>query len=65
MDAGKSLRVAMAMRGVKNKKLAEDMGVSNQQVTNWLSGPVGLGNIKSLSEYFGMKVSAFIALGED
>lgn len=65
MDKGKSLRIAMAMGGVRNKDLAKDLGVTTQQVTNWLSGKMSMANIELLSEHFGVKVSEFIARGED
>ncbi len=65
MDLGKSLRVAMAKKGIKNKDLAKELGVKPQQISNWLSGSIGKSSVESLSGHFDLKISEFIALGEE
>ena len=66
MDLRKSLRVAIASKGVRNIDVAEYLGYTPQQITNWLrEGNISSQNITKLSEYFEMKASEFIALGED
>lgn len=65
MDLGKSLRLAIADKGVKHKDLAEELGTTSQQVSKWLkSGVIKQSSIVGISEFFEMKTSEFIALGE-
>lgn len=65
MDLGKSLRIAIAMKGINQKKLAEEFKTSRQQVSNWMNtGVMKQENLIKVSVFFGMKVSEFIALGE-
>lgn len=65
MDLGKSLRIAVAMKGIKQKELAENFGTSRQQISNWMNtGIIKQSNLVKICEFFGMKVSEFIALGE-
>lgn len=66
MNAGKSIKVAMAKRDITQKDLAERMGVSRQYVSQMIgSEQIGIGTINKLAETFGMKVSEFLALGEE
>lgn len=66
MDLGKSLRIAIAMKGINQTKLAEELDTSRQQVSNWIStGVMKQENLIKVSALFNMKVSGFIALGED
>ena len=67
MNIGKSLKVAMAIHGISNKKLAKDIKESEVNVSRWRSDYSGVDNTKLniLAGYFDMKVSEFIALGED
>ena len=67
MDSGKSIRVALAKSNFKNKWLAGEMGVKPQYITNLCNGDATLGikGIVKVSGIFGVKVSEFIAWGED
>lgn len=66
MNLSKSLRVAIANEGIKHKDLAVKLGVSSQQVSNWLrTGAIKQTNIIDLCIAFNMPVSKFVALGED
>lgn len=66
MNVGKSIKVAMAMRDMNPSLLAEKMGVSRQYVSNLIhSKQIGIGTISKLSDVLNMKVSDFLALGED
>jgi DNA-binding Xre family transcriptional regulator len=66
MDVGKSVRVAMAMRGIRNNQLAERLQVTASTVSVMLSRPTCSGQtLQNLANTFNMKVSEFIALGED
>ncbi len=66
MNAGKSIKVAMAKRDITQKDLAERMGVSRQYVSQMISSEqIGIGTINKLADVFGMKVSEFLALGEE
>ena len=65
MNLGKSLRVAVAQKGVKNIDVAKHLNVAPQQVTNWIaSGKIKQENIIKLACFFEMPVSGFIKLGE-
>lgn len=66
MNYGKSLKVALAMRGVKRQDLAKELGVVPQQVSNWVtSGKISNDNLKRVCAALKMKVSYFIELGEE
>jgi len=65
MDLGKSLKVALAIKGVMNKELAEKLNVKTQQVTNWIRrGKIKQSYLIAICELLEMSVSEFIALGE-
>lgn len=65
MNLSKSLEVAIAMKGIKKKELAEWMQTTPQQVSNWIgSGSIKQATIIELCKFFNMPVSEFIALGE-
>lgn len=65
MDIGKSIRVALAMRGIKQKDLAAIMGVRPASVSQLASQKSCTGEtIAKLADSFGMSASEFIALGE-
>lgn len=66
MNISKSLKVALAMRGLKNIELAEKLGTSKQQVSNWIkTSTMKQSNLIQICEALEMPVSEFIALGED
>lgn len=66
MDIGKSMRVAMAMRGLRNNQLAEKMGVTQATISVMLSRRTCTGQaLIQLCEIFDMKASEFLRLGED
>lgn len=66
MNAGKSIKVALAKREMSQKDLAEKMKTSTPYISQ-LAGRehIGMGTVVQLAEAFGMKVSEFLALGED
>jgi len=65
MDLSKSLRLAIAEKGVKHKDLAKQLGTTSQQISNWLkSGAIKQSSLVSVSNALGLSVSEFIALGE-
>ncbi|MGL5486148.1 MAG: helix-turn-helix domain-containing protein [Shewanella sp.] len=66
MNIGRSIKVALAKRDMKPAQLASLMGCSTAYVSKICkSKESGIGTIKKLSDFFGMRVSEFIALGED
>ena len=66
MDLRKSLRLAIANKGIKKSQLAEKLGTSSQQVSNWLrTGKMKQSSLEEVSAAFDMSVSQFIALGEN
>jgi len=65
MNLSKSLRLAIAKKGIKHKDLANALGTSSQQISNWLkSGSIKQSSIVDIAKFFEMPVSEFIALGE-
>jgi len=65
MNTGKSLGIALAIKQIKNKDLAEKLGVHTAQITNWKKGQkMRESNLVSLCEALEMPVSEFIKLGE-
>lgn len=66
VDYGKAVRVAIAIRGVKKKDLAAEVGVTPQQVSNWISsGVISQRRIHDVAAALGFTVSELIALGEE
>lgn len=66
MNIGRSIKVALAKRDMKPAQLANLMGCSAAYVSKICkSKESGIGTIQKLSDFFGMRVSEFIALGED
>jgi DNA-binding Xre family transcriptional regulator len=66
MDIGKSMRVAMAMRGMRGNQLAEQLHVTAPTVSVMLSRRTCSGQtLQDLADIFGMKVSDFVKLGEE
>jgi plasmid maintenance system antidote protein VapI len=66
MDVGKSIRVALAQRNMNKITLAGLIGCAAPGVSQMCNRPnVRTDTLKKLAKVFGMKVSEFIALGED
>jgi plasmid maintenance system antidote protein VapI len=66
MNVGKSIKVALAMRDMKQKELAEVMGVKPASVSQLASQTSCTGEtLGKLAAAFGMAASEFIKLGED
>lgn len=66
MNAGRSLRVALAKKDMNQQDLARDMKVSSAYVSRLANAEkIGMGTVVQLAEFFGMKPSEFLALGED
>lgn len=66
MNVGKSLKVALARSGISQVELARRMGLTHTWVSALANKPeASTATIKSLSIQFDMKVSEFVALGED
>lgn len=66
MNVGRSIKVALIKKGMSQKDLAEKMVVSCAYVSQ-LAGRahIGMGTVVLLAGAFNMKVSEFLALGED
>lgn len=66
MNVGKSIKVALAKREMNQADLAEKMKASRPYISQ-LAGRehAGMGTVVLLADAFDMKVSEFIALGED
>ena len=65
MNMGKSIKVALAMRGMKQRDLAELMGRHHVYICQMCNKErVGIAAMESVAEALGMKVSELIKLGE-
>lgn len=66
MNVGKSIRIALAMKGMKQKDLAEKLGIRAPSLSQLASQKSCTGDtISKLADAFDMPASEFIALGED
>jgi len=66
MNVGKSLKVALAKRGMKQTELARQLQVSDVYLSRLANSEhAGMGTVNKLAEVLSMKVSEFVALGED
>lgn len=66
MNIGKSIKIALAKKGMKSKDLAEKLGVTGPTVSTMTTRPTASGQmLTKLAESFDMSVSEFVALGED
>jgi transcriptional regulator with XRE-family HTH domain len=66
MNLGKSINVARAKHGLKAKELAERLGMTQTSLSQLSAQTSCTGaTLQKLAAAFDMKVSEFIALGED
>jgi transcriptional regulator with XRE-family HTH domain len=66
MNVGRSIKIAVAKRGMRQKDLAQQMGVTPSSISQLASQANCTGDtLARLAAAFNMKVSEFIALGED
>ena len=66
MNISKSLKIAIANKGATQQELSKYMGVDHNSVSRYAnntSSPT-LKNLELMCEFFGVKVSEFIQLGE-
>lgn len=65
MNISKSLKLLMEEHDVSGKRLARDLGVTQQTVVNYRTNKYQHGKVvEQLAQYFGMSVSEFIKVGE-
>jgi len=65
MDLGLSLKIALAKSKKSQAQLADDLGLKRQAVNRWATtGSMTKDTIEVLANYFGMKPSEFVSLGE-
>lgn len=66
MDLGKSIRLAIETKGITRSCLAEKLGCGRPNVTYMIkTGRVTSETLRRIAEAFDMKVSEFVAIGED
>lgn len=66
MHLGISLKMALAKRPMRNKTLSELMEVSEPNISRWIkTGSIKMNDVKRICEILDIKVSEFIALGEE
>lgn len=66
MNFKKSLKIALAKKGMKQIDLAQEVKVTGQTVTNWIrNNSISLEYLDKVCKALDMPVSEFVALGED
>lgn len=66
MNVGKSIRVALAKKGMSQKQLAEQLGMRQTSLSQLAAQTSCTGaTLEKLAGAFDMKASEFVALGED
>ena len=66
MDFGKALRKAQVITGVRSAQLAEQLGVSRQQIHKWRNKPdARLSLVVKMSKEVGMHPISFLELAND
>ena len=66
MNLRKSVMIALAQRDMKQRDLAEKVGMSQGSMSQLLGQTSCTGaTLVKLADAFGVKVSEFVALGED
>jgi transcriptional regulator with XRE-family HTH domain len=66
MNVGKSIKVALAKRGVTQVDMAKKMGCGRVWLSRLAnSRSASMNTVEELAAAFDMKVSEFVALGED
>lgn len=66
MNVGKSIKHMLISKGMSQAKLAEQLGVSKVWVNRLANSRLAsMATIETLAAFFEMKVSEFVALGED
>lgn len=65
MNISKSINIAISQREILKSDLAEGVGVTPVRISQICSGNVCSGKmLVKLADFFDMKVSEFVALGE-
>lgn len=65
MNLSKSLKIALVKADKSQAQLADDLGVKRQVVNRWANtGNMTKETLETLADYFDMKPSEFVALGE-
>lgn len=66
MNVGKSIKVALAKKGMSQAELAKRMGLTHTWVSALANKPkASTATIEALAAQFDMRVSEFVMLGED
>lgn len=66
MNIAKSLNVALALKGMTRVALAKSMNVTTQSIYSVINrDKTNTASLKKIADALDMKVSEFIALGED
>lgn len=66
MNVSKSIRVALAMRELTQKQLAERLGMYESAVSQLVNrSSITTDKLKQVADALDMKVSELVALGED
>jgi DNA-binding Xre family transcriptional regulator len=67
MNIAKSIRVAQAKHDINRQVLAERTGIHETNISKMVNGKHGISSlqVELFAKAFDMKVSEFVALGED
>ena len=66
MNLGKAVKVALAMKSMKQRDLAEKMGKHHVYISRLCNQEfIGMEALQNIAEALDMKVSELVALGEE
>lgn len=66
MNAGKSLKLALAQRSITQVAFAKTMDMTQPSISGLANSPRWTGaSLEKIAHALGLKVSEFVALGED
>jgi len=67
MNIGRSLKIALVMKEMRQTELAEKIGCNQSNISYWASrgSKIHLETVEKLASALGYPVSEFIALGEE
>ncbi len=64
MNINRSLRIALALSGKTKVQVGNEIGMASSALSRWKNHDLRMSTVIKLANAFGLKVSEFIALGE-
>lgn len=65
ISVGNSIKIAQGKKKITNMQMAEDFGVTRQQIYRWHNtDDLSLSKVQNFADYFGINIYKFLKLGE-